>query len=290
MKKIITLFSKKKYIMNNWKKIYLDHIKAISLVVLAMAIVLPVLILQVIQWINKLPWFFGGIAYLENGASVWLSFWGSYIGAIATILIALITLRLTLKNDISAKDNELNGLAIRFHRFEVEDVRLYDLTQCYPVGELEYFDGYIDGRYLIRIEFCEPFPPYFDIQVNGFKWGEIEGGEEGYRSMKFDAEYESNEHFVMFFLLDKNNDMRRINELYYINYFEPQVMSKKERRHRMLINLTCENKMYAVEHDKNENNIEFQIEIEVENVSDYQKDYVELRTTQRKLNYCGLVV
>lgn len=288
MKKIEALFSKKRNKMDKWKELYLNHIKGICLGVLGGTFILPLLILLVIKVIDSSPWFFWDIARLENGTSVWLSFWGSYIGAIATILIAFFTLRLTLKNDISAKDNELNQLASSLHRFEVKSIRLYDLTLHYPVEELEHFDKYIDDRYLIRIEFCQPFPPYFKLQIDEFKWGNVENNIDVVKPMEFKVEYESNEQFVMFFLLDKSNDLQGINELYYINYFETQVMSKKERRHRIMLGLTCESRMCAIEHTENENKFELELEIEVENVSDYQEDYVELRTIQRRLNYCRL--
>lgn len=289
---IVSLFLSEKidWFLSNWKKIYLEHIKPITFFVLLASIGFPLLVLVLIRMINQYPNWLGGVAYLEDGISVWLSFWGSYVGAIATILIALITLRLTLKNDISAKDSELNELALKFHRFEVKNIHLYDLEECFPVEELEHFDSYINGRYLIKIEFGQPFPPYFDIQLKKFEWGKMCGNEVVYSPMKCVTEYESNKNFIMLFLLNSDNDMGTINELYYINYFEPLVMLKHERRHWIRIGIQCENKMYAVEHDKNENNMELQIEVEFENISDYQKKYVKLKPTKRKISHCQFVV
>lgn len=278
-------------IASNWKKYYLDHIKIITIWVLLVSIAFPIFVLLIIRGINRcFPNLFGGIVCVNDGISVWLSFWGSYAGAIATILIALITLRLTLKNDISAKDSELNEFALKFHRFEVKKMNLYDLQECFPVEELEHFDSYINGRYLIKIEFCQPFPPYFNIHLKNFEWGRMRGEEIIYNPMKCVAEYESNKRFMMLFLLNNDNDISAINELYYMNYFEPLVIPKRERRHWIRIGIQCENKMYAVEHDKNENNMEFQIEVEFENISNYQEEYVDLKTTKRKISYCQLGV
>ena len=59
----------------------------------------------------------------------------------------------------------------------------------------------------------------------------------------------------MLFLLNNDNDISSINELYFMNYFEPLVIPKEKRRHWIRIGLQCENKMYAAEHEKNENNV-----------------------------------
>lgn len=278
-------------IMSILKKCYLDHIELISGIIFLISIVFPILVLLIIRAINRyLPNFLGGIVYVDDGITVWLSFWGSYAGAIATIIIALLTLRLTLKNDISSKDSELNEFALKFHRFEVKKMKLYDLKECFPVKEIEYFDSCVNGRYLIKIEFCQPFPPYFDICLKNFEWGRM--GESGilYKPMKFEAEYESNKRFVMLFLLNNDNDISSINELYFMNYFEPLVIPKEKRRHWIRIGLQCENKMYAAEHEKNENNVQFQIEVEFENISRYQEEYVALKPTKRNIGYCQIGV
>ncbi len=111
---------------------------------------------------------------LDSGAEGWFSFWASYLGVVATIIVAFITLRLDLTITKNNRASDINKLTVK-------EIRLYDLWRDFTPSVLK-----IQGttkRFALHLTFNK-FEPYYAINIENVYWDRIDNEQTGYTNQR----------------------------------------------------------------------------------------------------------
>ena len=156
-----------------------DNILKSTIWIVILAICVPFGILGLIYFFDAIGCV-GAYTRLEDGINVWFTFWGSYAGAVTTLILSMATIGLSIKLDKDNKRHTLLQQAMEFHKFQVESIKLYRMEDIFQEKELEKlfspFYKMIDVQQIGRIhnifviEFQETFPPYFDFEIKKIMW------------------------------------------------------------------------------------------------------------------------
>lgn len=257
-----------KNLKNTIKKTLNKHPFMFVLVVSLFLLLVPFFILTLMRQADKLE----QINYfrLEDGVNIWFAFWGSYIGAMATVLVGVGTIYLSMKVDEISRSQSGLQIASGFHKLEIHECRLYD---CYskkikvPLEILEKFET--RKRYILEIRARESFPPYFDIDLQEFEW--LKKDKLSKESLSFLLEkeemevvIENNEHLLFFIMFDKKES--DINYFYHIHFYEPKGMFPYEKQRIMCLRLNFKNKMRIYDKpDHPADDIKIDLRLQVEN-------------------------
>lgn len=131
---------------------------------LLILLIFPFLLLGLLQTLDiLLP--AASCVRLKGGTDVWLGFWGSYLGCVATVLLGIGAIVLNEKiNQYTAYQNTANEMSA-FNNFEVKCVSLYDFQQGHTAATDWFKDRAADERYLFVVSFQRPFPPQYKITI-----------------------------------------------------------------------------------------------------------------------------
>lgn len=268
------------------KDMLLNHKIRLFLILLFIFLIAPFLLLIVMRTIENgiktIPDWIAGFTRLEDGINVWFTFWGSYAGAITTMLLSVCAMYLSVKFERANEKNAMIQQAMAFHQFQIKEVELYDLKQCFPVKILDKFEDVTKGDYIIKIQFEKSFPPYFDVNVEDVEWRDSKSN---FRHLEYiSSVMESNIVFNIYLLLAPEDEQRYdINYFYHINYYEPQVMLLRERTRCLRLYLKCENQM---DFEKNKDDaMKLMIDIELENEDFYKNHFISLAVLNRQVAY-----
>lgn len=215
---------------------------------------------------------------LESGAEGWFSFWASYLGVVATIIVAFITLRLDLtitKNNRAADINKLT----------VKEIRLYDLWRDFTPSVLK-----IQGtpkRFALHLTFNK-FEPYYAINIENVYWERIDSEQTGHTNQRkvhnqkdsSDGLEFSNvqikgpsvlEEYLYFDDKESVPIENTFNYFYRINCYEPIMMTQYDRQRRLRLTLSLHNMLYSSHPEK----IDVEMNLILENCS-YENGYMKL--------------
>lgn len=131
-----------------------------------LALVFPFLLLFIMKCMLKIP---GSCLVIPDSVNGWFSFYGSYAGVIVTIVLGLITLRLTLTLErIHRKETELQqqlSIAMNMPNMHSESISLSSLDKGdLPYDSIRLFEN--QKGHLLSLVMNPAFPPYFDIKIN----------------------------------------------------------------------------------------------------------------------------
>lgn len=150
-------------VSNLLSKIYQHPVRTLVIVAVIM-LIFPLLILLIIKLADSfLP--VNCYTRLADGINTWLSFWGSYLGCVATVILSVGAILINEKiNRYTLYQNTSNEVGA-FNSFEVKDICLYDLSVDHPGFLLEVFETYDGQRFLMIVTFEKSFPPQYEVKV-----------------------------------------------------------------------------------------------------------------------------
>ncbi len=265
-----------------FKRWLLEHNVRMVLIVVIIALLFPFFWLLLMRLLSRCETAVKFTKMAED-YSLWFAFWGSYFGAIVTVILSICTLYMTVRFQKINEKNTLMQQAMGFHKLRIDEIFLYDLAKSFPIDVFNKFNNPGEGRYIFKISFFEPFPPYFTINVKNVGWGEGNENRMDKAECKSVA-IENNKCLVLYLLLDPQGDQKKdIAKFYYINYYNSKVMKTEEKTRILRICLDCCNQM-DIDEDR-EYNISLSIDIKVENLSFDENNFVRLNVLNRTIAY-----
>ena len=115
---------------------------------------IPILLNFILQWNTP----FGEVIGDSNGTEVWLGFWGAYLAAIGSTIMAVVAVISDRKTrEQYAKKAEYDTARLTFDLFEkqlIEDTKLYSVARFTQIYRL-CFDGDVNAAILAQQELCK---------------------------------------------------------------------------------------------------------------------------------------
>ena len=136
----------------------------------------PFVILFLLNWIADLKLeelsFFSFFKTNNNTVAGWFSFLGSYLGAVVTVIIGLITYNFSKKVEkINSQNNNFqNRISIisNIPNMKCKSLKLHNLDKNgLPDVDIEFFEK-ID-KYILKLLMEPPFPPYFHVRITSIE-------------------------------------------------------------------------------------------------------------------------
>lgn len=275
---------KGKKVKKRIKEYLLYHGVQCVLLLIVISMLAPYFLLKIITLLDKIyfripAWL--EFVRLEDGINVWFGFWGSYLGAITSLVLSVCAMRLSVKMDRENEKNAMVQQAIQFHQFKINNMQLYDLEESFPVHILEKFEDAYEGNYVIRIEFEDAFPVFFDVDIERIEWRDGEGKCEsvGYKTL-----VHNNERFEIYISLIPNEEQKKdLKFFYHIIYYEPDIMCLSQKTRGLNIVIKCKNQMDLGE--IREETMKFQLNLDLQNEDYRGLEYRELCIIKRSLIY-----
>lgn len=184
----------------------------------------------------------------DDSISTWFSFYGSYIGAIATVVLGLITLRLSIK--ISEMDN-----VSAVNTFSAKKVCFYDFWRDFKPSVMK--ESRCLTRYCLRLKF-KKYRPYYKMTLMGMEWGRSNTCLDGEQkemdlysiNIKDHRFVEKDNTFLYIFFDDPKcaDDEDTFNYFYRIHAYEPLTMKPDERERTIILQIDVENRLFKSEH------------------------------------------
>ncbi len=209
----------------------------------------------------------GRFTQLSQGVESWYTFFGSYFGVIATVILGIVALRLDIKIQRISRESEINGLT-------VSQIKLYDLWRDYVPSVLR--GGDISGRFILKLSF-DKFDPYYDIAIEKAEWGLLKSDylpDECYELDTVSVQIKARKQLEIYLNFDDlkvPNSKETMNYFYRIQCFEPIMMKPYERQRCLKLELRLKKMLYGSQTE----DIRANLEITVEN-GNYQDGCVML--------------
>lgn len=171
---------------------------------------------------------------LDGGVDSWFSFYGSYFGVFATVVLGVITLRMDTKIHQDELETQINGLTLK-------EMQLYDLEREFKPSTLVNDGNY--RRFILKLSF-DKFDPYYEIEVKKVMWGNENWSE----SLEVDAQcicVKKEKNMLIYLNFDDVNagDVEKsINFFYRIRCFNSIIMDLKKRQRTLILKLCLNRK------------------------------------------------
>lgn len=215
---------------------------------------------------------------LQSGAEGWFSFWGSYLGMVATIIVAFITLRLDLTITKNNRASDINKLTVR-------EVRLYDLWRDFTPSVLKSQES--PKRFALHLIF-DKYEPYYAIKIENVYWERIDNEQTKHTNPKKYRKQKKSSDGLEFsnvqikgpsileeylYFNDKENVPieHTFNYFYRIHCFEPIMMSQYDKQRCLRMTLSLHNMLY----DSHPEKIDVEMNLTLESGS-YGNGYMKL--------------
>lgn len=183
---------------------------------------------------------------LNNGIETWFSFYGSYLGVVATTVLGLITIRLSIKIDKMNQASQISNI-------NVLDLKFYDLWSDLKTSIMERNNA--NNRYCFQIEF-EKYQLYYNLNVKEVEWGIFEGNEGNKKFQKMEkcsAYFEQKENACLYIFCNEFEQCvlaDSLNFFYYLLAYEPITMEANERKRILKMHMEMEDKLFRKHPDK----------------------------------------
>lgn len=207
--------------------------------------------------------------YVEGTTLNWFSVFESYSGVLVTIVLGVITLRLTVELGESDKkraklQNELS-IATNMPNMKCEDMRIY----CLDLGDRPYeiFNRFtVKNKYLLYLEMSPAFPAYFKINLSKMKLrsrNQRSGAAEERTVELQETDYRiiNNEKFRLMINVP-TKDEEIFEQIYYLSLLSTGSTSYDKTLVDIYLRLSCENILV----EEKEGNVEFDMHFLVRNV------------------------
>lgn len=204
----------------------------------------------------------------EGGVESWFSFYGSFFGVIATVIVGIITLRLDIKMNQIQIASEVNKLTLK-------KIHLYDRKREFKPSI--WANGDDSKRFMLELIFSR-FEPYYSIEINQVLWGIFDPSFDVLKQYKLDiqvAKVQTPDKLKVYISFDdikvndRNNTEHSFNYFYCIQRFEPILMPAYEKQRQLILKLQLENTLYPLKKDKMF--VDFKVKVEHGGI---QKGYV----------------
>lgn len=205
-------------------------------------LILPFFLLGLIRGLDRwLP--LDAFTRLPDGEGTWLSFWGSYLGCVATIILSVAALYLSKEiNKYTWYKNTADEIA-SFHQFCVKRISLYDVAMDHP-EEIDYFSEYDSEEFILAVSF-ESFPPYYDI---GLQPLEIFSCDANQTKLKLDSVQwqfvNAGEYSHLYYLFNAGEELREFM-LLHIQGANTKTLAQSQRC--IHLSMLCKNTLYGAD-------------------------------------------
>lgn len=166
-----------------------------------------------------------GIQWLSLNGSLgnWFAFFGSYCGVIATVVLGILAVRLTIKQDQSKNYSDISDL-------DLNTFLLYDLWRSYQPS----FYGEDLGRRFILTFNIEGLKTYYNIRKMKASWGfMVNDGKEYLCLRELKVKQERTDHLKVTFCFDDFEGCATkdsFNHFFRLSCYEYNMMSSIERQ------------------------------------------------------------
>lgn len=203
-------------------------------------LVLPFCLLGLIRGLDRwLP--LDAFTRLPDGEGTWLSFWGSYLGCVATIILSAAALHLSKEINKYAWYKNTADEVESFHQFRVKKISLYKVPVDYP-EEIDYFPQYDNEEFLLAVSF-ESFPPYYDI---GLQPLEIFSCDANKTKLELDSVQRrfinAGEYSHLYYLFNAGKDLR---EFMLLHVQGANTKTFTQRQRCIHLSMLCKNTLYG---------------------------------------------
>lgn len=195
---------------------------------------------------------FWNIVRFDGGVEAWFTFYGSFMGVIATVVLGMITLRLDIKFKNSEEITEINKLSLR-------EMRLYDFKRDYRPSVLIKDND--SKRFMIMLIFNK-FDLYYEIEIEKVTWAN-ENCEKGLDVTAQSICVKGADEITIYLNFDDvitENIEKTFSYYYRIGCYEPVMMELGRRQRKLKLNLHLKRKVYS-----SKDNIFVNLEITLEN-------------------------
>ena len=264
------------------KELLLKHSVLLVIIVVLASLTVPVGLLIVIKWIDG--WMNSDFARLKDGINVWFGFWGSYLGAVVSLVLSICTMRLSIKMDRENEKNAIVQQALQFHQFQIKQMTMYNLQKTMTLNILDKLGHLFEGNYIIELKFKETFPVYFNVNVERVEWRNAEGK---FEDIQCETIVENSDNFSIYIFLQPNEEQRYdFTYFYYIIYYETCVMSWTEKTRALRLLIQCENRMDYQR--RQEDDMRFELNIEFDNKEYNIDNSLKMCVKNTNLMYCHI--
>ncbi len=200
-------------------------------------------------------YFRGDLLSVPEHISAWFGYSASYVGAVASIGIGLMTIELTMViqriNSNEQRVQQQYSIATHMPDLACEKCVLYDNRQDYPY---QYMDKMMSMKdYLLELHLTPAFPVYFDIEVKDIllRWNEPYVEKHMSKTRKIETKVEltsddysftNNRDFDLSISLTIADDDRKAFQHFYESYLRSHHdYNDKENVIEVLIGMECRN-------------------------------------------------
>ncbi len=226
--------------------------KRCKIALIIIAIGAPFVSLGIMKWIAGLE---GDCLAVPDNVSAWFGYSASYLGAVSSSLIGILTIRLTMVLERIHK-NEQNKLretaAIeKMPDLTCEKCVLYECGHDTPYQHLDKLPAMKD--YILELHLSPAFPIFFDVKVKSidFKWkmpcvknGTLKAEEKNASLTLKDEDYKftNNEDFELAVYFDIDSEKKKAFQCFYEEYlYSPLDYNNSENVIELEISMECRN-------------------------------------------------
>ena len=175
---------------------------------------------------------------LKNDMSDWFAFWGSFSGAIASVLVGIATIRLT---EFQVQLSVAAGMP----QMVCKEMKIYSVGRSQINSD--YLLKFEDiNNYCIVLNLKPCFPPYFDISIDSIRLMAERHSEILFNSISEPLEkgkdyyYSNNEIFKLFINVPKDLDSL-IEHFYLLNLETTNATLHKDKNIQIILRFRCSN-------------------------------------------------
>lgn len=187
----------------------------------------------------------------------WFSFYGSYFGVIATVILGFITLRFSAKLEQIHKEES-------YFKLVVSEIKFYDLYRDFHPSQ--YREDVKNRRFLISLQ-MDAFEPSCEISLESMEWGKDENHLKRVNDVEMQIVQKENT-ILKFYLDDIKADGENYSQKETFNYYyrlfayEPLLMEFSERLRCLKLQFSIQTKRKIKDRIKDKDIIELFLFVE----------------------------
>lgn len=243
-------------------------------------LLLPFLIIALIKradtWFPNLQF-----TRLNDGINIWLGFWGSYLGCVATVILSVGAILLNEKiNQYTWHKNTVDQVS-EFNNFEVASIVLYHRDRSYPVKVLARLpDMNYSAKFAILVIFQKPFPPHYRVDIEEIHickdYNELDASKPV--DIKFTSLISNCKSTELLFLSDDET----LGE-FYCSPLTNENTAWKERHYWLRLQLNCDNRLYESNRPKYYKTLQIEVDLWLFSDSIDKDNSAKIEIEERKI-------
>lgn len=203
---------------------------------------------------------------LRLGKDVWFSFYGSFLGVIATVILGFITLRFSANLERIHKEES-------YFKLNISEIKFYDLYRDFHPSL--YREASQDKRFLISLQ-MDAFEPSYEIRLESMEWGKDENTLKKVKDVEMQI-LQQEKTILKFYFDDIKSDDKdssseeSFNYYYRLFAYEPLIKEFNERQRCLKLQFSVKTKRNT----KDKENDIIELSLSVENMG-YKSDGMSL--------------